>query len=311
MRLRQQHHGWPSAGHDSVAIGPGMSARVAWLIGQLTVGLLIVGLLMWLMQPRLVFFPLDRQTSTPADFGLAFEDVTIETVDGERLAGWFVPAPPGQGRDLTLLFLHGNAGNISHRGDSLWIFAQLGLDVLIIDYRGYGRSSGSPSENGLYLDADAAWRWLTEQRGVPANQILLFGRSLGAAVAAELAGRLSGNPGAATNDQPAAVIIESGFDALASLASHHYPLLTAVIPLRFDFRAAEAIARARCPVLVLHSPDDEIVPYALGSRLFAAAPEPKRFVDLRGGHNDGFLVSQPDYQQAIAGFLNTHVATPR
>jgi len=288
-----------------------MSARVAWLIGQLIVGLLIVGLLIWLMQPRLVFFPFQQQVSTPADLGLAFEDVTIETVDGERLAGWFVPAPRERRRDLTLLFLHGNAGNISHRGDSLWIFAQLGLDVLIIDYRGYGRSSGSPSEKGLYLDADAAWRWLTEGRGVPANRILLFGRSLGGAVAAELAGRLGSEPGAAASGQPAAVVIESGFDEVASLARHHYPLLTAVIPLRFEFRAAEAIARTRAPVLVLHSPDDEIVPYALGRRLFAAAPEPKRFVDLRGGHNDGFLVSQPDYQKAIADFLDTYVATPR
>lgn len=288
-----------------------MSNGIMSLILTVIGSLLLLALLTWMLQPKLLFRPYPEMVGVPSDWGFAYEDVWLTTDDGVRLHGWFLPAARRRPSPHTLLFLHGNAGNISHRGDSLWIFAQLGLDVLIIDYRGYGRSSGSPSENGLYLDADEAWRWLTERRGVPANQILLFGRSLGAAVAAELAGRLGGNPGAAANEQPAAVIIESGFDALASLASHHYPLLTAVIPLRFDFRAAEAIARARCPVLVLHSPDDEIVPYALGRRLFAAAPEPKRFVDLRGGHNDGFLVSQPDYQQAIAGFLDTHVAMPR
>jgi fermentation-respiration switch protein FrsA (DUF1100 family) len=108
-------------------------------------------------------------------------------------------------------------------------------------------------------------------------------------------------------EQPAALIIESAFDHSAAMARHHYPLLTAVIPLRYRFAAAEAIARAHCPVLILHSPDDEIVPYALGRRLFAAAPEPKRFVDLQGGHNDGFLASQPAYQQALAAFLDEHV----
>jgi len=279
--------------------------KMVWLLLHVVIGLALAGLLIWLVQPRLVFFPMKRMVWTPADSGLPYQDVRIETADGEQLAAWLVAAPPDRPqRDLTLLFLHGNAGNISHRGDSLRIFSDLGLDVLIIDYRGYGRSSGTPSEAGVYADAAAAWRWLTRERGVPAGRILLFGRSLGGAVAAQLAGRLATE--ADPEQQPAALIVESAFDAIDSLARHHYPLLAAVIPLRMRFPAAEAIARVRCPVLVLHSPEDEIVPYALGRRLFAAAPEPKRFIDLHGGHNQGFLMSQPGYQQALAAFLDAH-----
>jgi len=278
-----------------------------WLPAYIALGLLGAGLLLWLYQPRLLYFPMAGQVMTPADLRLAYQDVTIETSDGERLSAWLIPAPPGRPhRDLTLLFLHGNAGNISHRGDSLAIFADLGLDVLIIDYRGYGRSTGSPTEPGLYRDAEAAWRWLVEERGVPPQRILIFGRSLGGAVAARVAGGL----GASDQTPPAGLIIESSFDDGAALARHHYPLLTAMIPLRFRFPAADWVGRVRCPVLILHSHDDEIVPYAHGRRLFAAAPEPKRFVDLRGGHNTGFLASQPGYQQALAGFLDD-IATAR
>jgi hypothetical protein len=263
--------------------------------------------LLWLYQPRLLYFPMAGQVMTPADLRLAYQDVTIETSDGERLSAWLIPAPPGRPhRDLTLLFLHGNAGNISHRGDSLRIFADLGLDVLILDYRGYGRSTGSPSEQGLYRDARTAWDWLVQQHGVPPERIVIFGRSLGGAVAARLAGGI----GMSDQAQPAALIVESSFADGAALARHHYPLLTAVIPLRFRFPAAEWIGRARCPVLILHSPDDEIVPESLGRALFAAAPEPKHFFALRGGHNNGFLASQPAYQHAIAHFLDAH-ATAR
>jgi fermentation-respiration switch protein FrsA (DUF1100 family) len=222
--------------------------------------------------------------------------VRLVTDDGVGLHGWLITAPKKRSTPpSTLLFFHGNAGNLSHRGDSIAIFTDLGLDVLIIDYRGFGRSEGSPTEQGLYADAAAAWRWLTQTRAVPPENIVLFGRSLGGAIATQLAARTL----------PAGLIVESSFDRLRSLADAHYPLLSRLTPLRYRFPAADEIAAIRCPVLVLHSSDDRIVPARLGRRLYAAASAPKTFVELRGGHNDGFLRSQPQYQEALDAFLTS------
>jgi fermentation-respiration switch protein FrsA (DUF1100 family) len=271
------------------------------LLLPFTLGLVVFGTLIWWLQPQLIFYPSRALASTPDDWGINYQDVQIGTDDGLALHGWWIPAArPRSDPPQVLLFFHGNAGNISHRGDSIAIFSELGLDVLIIDYRGYGHSDGSPSELGLYRDADAAWRWLTQERGVPPNQIVLFGRSLGGAVATRLA----------AGTQPAGLIVESSFDHLASLARTHYPLLSRLVPLRYEFPVAEKLASVRCPVLVLHSPEDRIVPYQLGQRLFAAASAPKRFVRLSGGHNDGFLRSQPQYQEALAAFLDS-LAEPK
>lgn len=273
------------------------------LVALIPAALLAFGLLVWLFQGRLVFLPHRELVTTPAAIGLEHRDLVIETADGEHLAAWWVTPPrhaPAQvgGPVSTVLFLHGNAGNISHRGATLSLLATLGLHVLLIDYRGYGASTGEPSEAGLYTDAEAAWRWLTVEQRIPAAEIVLFGRSLGGAVAVELAARV----GAA--QPPAGLIIESGFDRLASLARVHYPLLARLIPLRLRFPAAERIGAVACPVLILHSPDDEIAPIDSARRLFAAAPQPKTFVPLEGGHNDAFLRSQPGYQRALAAFLS-------
>ena len=143
--------------------------------------------MLYLLQDRLVFLPHmpgRELETTPAMLKLDYEDAWIDTEDGERLHGWFVPSIEERG---TVLFFHGNAGNISHRLQSLLIFNQLGLDVLMIDYRGYGQSSGEAGEQGTYLDARAAWNFLVEQRGVAAEDIVIFGRSLGGAVGAWLA----------------------------------------------------------------------------------------------------------------------------
>lgn len=274
-------------------------AGVGLVLG-IVLGLLLAGAGAWLLQPKLLFRPYPEMVGVPLDWGFDFDDVWLTTADGVHLHGWFLPNPRRRASPHTLLFLHGNAGNISHRSASLAIFAELGLDQLIIDYRGYGQSDGKPSETGLYRDAAAAWRWLTEARGVAPADIVVFGRSLGGAVATELASRV----------QPGALIVESSFTDVAAMARLHHPLLARFVPLRYRLPSAEYLAQVRSPVLVLHSPDDGIVPFAHGEALFAAAPGPKRFVELAGGHNEGFLDSQPRYQAALAGFLDWRPAPP-
>lgn len=267
---------------------------IATFIGYAALALALAAALIWLLQARLLFYPMKHLAHTPTDWGMDYQNVSLTTDDALRLHGWFVSTAQRRSQPpQVLLFLHGNAGNISHRGDSIAIFDAIGLDVLIIDYRGYGASEGSPSEQGLYKDASAAWRWLTRERGLAPEDIVVFGRSLGAAVAVELAART----------RPGGLIVESGFDQIAGLARTHYPLLSRFVPLRYRFASVERIPLIACPVLVLHSPSDEIVPHVLGRRLFDAAPQPKRFFDLTGGHNDGFLRSQPDYQFALQDFL--------
>ncbi len=252
----------------------------------------LVGL-MYFTQPSLLYFPgmPGRELSaTPAQVGLNYRDVSLGTGDGERLHGWLVRTPQARG---TLLFFHGNAGNISHRLDSIRLFADLGLDVFIIDYRGYGRSSGRPSEQGTYRDARAAWDWLTEPQGVMPRRIVIFGRSLGAAVAVDLAAR----------ERAAGLILESGFTSVPDLAAELYPWLPVRLLSRFHYDSISKVGRIGQPMLVLHSRDDEIVPFHHGRQLFDAAREPKQFYQMLGGHNDGFLSSGQAYKDALGKFL--------
>jgi len=252
--------------------------------------------LVFLGQSRLLYLP-DAAgrglAATPQAIGLGYENVHLRTEDGVSLHGWLVSAPVTVRRGMTLLFFHGNAGNISHRLDSIRIFADLGLDVFIFDYRGYGLSEGSPSEPGTYRDATAAWRWLTGERGLAPGQILLFGRSLGAAVALELATRV----------EPAGVILESAFTSVPDLGAEIYPFLPVRLLSRYRYDNLGRIASVRAPLLVVHSRGDEIIPFRQGQALFAAASEPKRFLELQGGHNDGFLASGVGYRRGLAEFL--------
>ncbi|HEB96477.1 MAG TPA: alpha/beta hydrolase [Sedimenticola thiotaurini] len=258
----------------------------------LLLGIALLNGFMYLRQPSMIFFPSAVLEQTPADWGLAYEDVFLQTQDGVRLHGWYIPR---EGADRTLLFFHGNAGNISHRGESVAIFHRLGVNLLIIDYRGYGRSQGSPGEQGLYDDARAAWHYLTRERGTDPGRIVLFGRSLGGAVAARLA----------AETDPAGLILESTFSSARDMATELLPLLSRLVWLRYRFDTLAAVGQRECPLLVLHSPDDEVIPFRLGQRIFQAAREPKAMFRMRGGHNSGFLDSQPEYQQALAGFLET------
>lgn len=250
-------------------------------------------LYLFVMQGSLLYYPNlpSREiTATPAKIGLDFEQVTITTSDNIRIKGWFVPAPQAKG---TLLFFHGNAGNISHRLDSLAIFHRLGLSTLIIDYRGYGESGGRISEQGTYLDAEASWRYLTEMKGINPKEIVIFGRSLGGAVAANLASRT----------RPAGLIMESVFSSVPDMAARLYPVFPVRLLARYQYDVKKAVRNITSPVLVIHSPDDEIIPFANGLKVYEAAGEPKTFLEIRGSHNEGFLESGAMYLQGLERFI--------
>jgi hypothetical protein len=275
-----------------------VTRSVATLVGTLAVAYIAIVVLAFAFQDWLLFQPSSRLVATPDRAGMDYETVHLDTEDGETLHGWWIPARGGAASARgTLLFFHGNAGNISGRLESVQQFHHLGLNVLIFDYRGYGQSSGSPSEDGLYRDADAAWRYVTEKRGVESSEIVLFGRSMGGGPATWLA----------TRTDPRAVILESAFTNVPDVAAHHYSFLPVRYLARMQFDNLSRVGDLGAPLLVIHSRDDRIVPFDHGRQLYDAAADPKQFLDIRGGHNDGFLVSSDPYLKTIDGFLDDYL----
>jgi len=253
--------------------------------------------LIYFRQSSLIFYPNvpGRDLSaTPQQIGLGYENVELVTEDKVGLHGWFIPSSDARG---TVLFFHGNAGNISHRLDSIAIFNRMNLDVFIFDYRGYGQSQGRVTEAGTYLDAEAAWSYLVETRGIDTDRIIVFGRSLGSSIAAWLASRHS----------PAALILESGFSSVPSMAQRLYPFLPVQWLSRFSYDTRQYVSNLTCPLLVVHSKNDEIIPYAEGRLIFDAAPEDKKFLDIRGGHNDGFIVTGQAYIDGLSTFIHNRL----
>ena len=268
-----------------------------FLLAIMTLG--IISVYVYFMQSRMLYYPNmpgRELTATPADIGLEYQDVSLTTEDGIELHGWFIP---GSEQHRTLLFFHGNAGNISHRLESIQLFHRLGLNVFIFDYRGFGQSAGSPTEQGTYLDSQAAWSYLTKIRALNANEIIVFGRSLGGAIATWLANR----------NTPAMLILESTFTSVPAMAQRFYPFLPVRLLTRFQYNSLALVKNLACPLLIAHSRDDEIIPYEEGRQLFKAAPEPKQFLEMRGGHNDGFIVSGPAYESGLRAFIDAHAQT--
>ncbi len=247
-------------------------------------------LAIFIFQPRLVYFPMKALAATPTAIGLAYEDLRLDTGAGTTLHGWYLP---GREDAHTLLFLHGNAGNISHRLDSLRIFNSLGLNILIFDYSGFGQSGGTPGEQQTYDDARIAWDYLTDTRGVAPGRIVIFGRSLGGGVATWLA----------TQTTPAGLILESSFTSLPAIARKYYPMFPVRWLARIRYDNAARLPTVRCPVLIAHSRDDELIPISHGRELFALAPDPKSFLDMRGSHNAAFMLSGEDYRAGLARFI--------
>lgn len=263
-----------------------------WGLALIAAGYAVVLVLMVLFQASFVYFPTRSLEFTPEQYGIGYEDVYLYPEDNIRLHGWYIPVEEARG---SVIFLHGNAGNISHRMESIRFFHDLGLNVLIFDYRGYGQSEGRPSEQGTYKDAMAAWSYLTEVRNLPADRIVLFGRSLGSGVAAWLGREV----------KPAGLMLESTFTSLVDIAREIYPLLPVRQLMTIRYPVIEHIEYIRVPVLVAHSPQDEIIPYRFGRKVFEAANEPKQWLEMRGGHNDGFIITGKAYQDAYDTFLTS------
>jgi len=268
--------------------------RMLWIffIGLIS-GYLILVAFVYARQGGMLYFPMKEIDQTPKSIGLNFEEITLRTKDGINISSWHIPAQNERG---VVLFCHGNAGNISDRLDSIRIFHELNLSVLIFDYRGYGKSGGSPTEKGTYADAEAAWDYLINIMNVKPAKIIIFGRSLGSAVAAETALR----------HKAGALIIESGFTSVPDLGSKFYPYLPVKLISRYHYSTIDKVDRVDIPKLFIHSPQDEIIPFEHGTALFEKAIEPKEFLRITGGHNEGFLISGMTYINGLNSFISKY-----
>ncbi len=248
-----------------------------------------------------IYFPEKEIIASPKAVGLVYEEIYFKTSDNKQLNGWFVPNNQGEIYPVrerssltgfTLIFCHGNAGNISHRIDKILLLHRLGLNLFIFDYRGYGKSLGVPCEAGLYKDAAAAHSYLIKQRGVSQDDIIVYGESIGGVVAVDLAHRV----------KLRALITEEAFTSVKDMGKIVYPFLPKFI-FSNRFNCISKIREVECPKLIIHSIDDEIVPFHLGERLFNAAQPPKKFLKIRGSHNTAFLDSKQQFTEGISSFL--------
>ena len=263
---------------------------ISWLVAALVLVLLIVGAVR-VLEPRMAFFPLVGEDATPRDLGVAFESVTIDTADGERLRVWSLPHADAK---ATVIYFHGNGGNLSEWVPILVGIHKHGYAVNAVDYRGYGASTGAPTERGLYRDVDAVVRWAVERRprGIP---FVYWGRSLGTTMGAY----------AATIAKPDGLIVEAGFPDVRSVVRGS-PLALLALVSSYRFPTASFIARARVPSLVMHGDADSVIPFAVGRELFQRIPDPKQFVTIRGGdHNDRDPTDPVAYWSAVDSFVGS------
>ena len=268
-----------------------MQSLTSWILLLLILGGLRYLLL--LFEEHNLYFPFKKLDTNPSYIKIPYEEIRFPAQDGTTLHAWWVPSPQSRG---TLLFCHGNAGNISHRLDKIDLFRSLGLDVFIFDYRGYGQSRGKPSEKGTYADARGAYAYLTLDRKTDPGKIILYGEFLGGAVAIHLAALVPCG----------ALIAEAAFTSTVNLGKEIYPFLPVRWMVRHKYDSLSKISRINAPILILHSRQDEIIPFRHGQALYEAARFPKELAVLKGGHNDAFLASGRDTLDSIRSFLEKH-----
>jgi len=241
------------------------------------------------LEKTTLFVPSKELRVTPRDLGLAYDDVYIQTEDQVTIHGWFLKTRKENG---TLVFFHGNAGNIGDRLEKIQMFYQMGLNVLIVDYRGYGKSEGYPTEEGMYKDALAAYDYLLTRQDVDPQKIIGYGASLGGAAVIDMAAQRT----------LACLIVDSTFTNARDMAKRIFPFIPGfLVSIKLD--SIGKIMGIKTPKLFFHSQEDETVPYELGRKLFDAAPEPKKFVDLKGGHDEGHMQSGHIFIGEIRDYL--------
>ena len=253
---------------------------------------LISAAVIYFKQDSFVYRPGHEIFRFPSDEGMDFEDIDIHTIDGEKLNAWYIPAGKNS-CGKTVLFCHGNAGSLSHRIETLKLIHSLGLSVLIFDYRGYGISTGMPSEDGIITDAEAAYAYLLKNIEPDETRIIIWGRSLGGPVAAKLA----------SEHNASVCILESTFTSLPDIAAYRFKLFPGKLLCRYRFPTIEYVSKIDMPLLVVHSLEDEIIPYRMGKELFRAASEPKEFLEIHGSHNDCYFESEAEYRAGLIAVL--------
>ncbi len=265
---------------------------VLWVLGSVMGLYLVIIALLYFFQSGMMYHPARQIYQTPNAIRLEYEDVYFQSGNGDELHGWYLPAKQAR---ATILLSHGNAGNISDRLETLRILNRLKLNVLIYDYSGYGKSEGSPTEETTYQNALSAWEYLINEKQIPSGSIILMGRSLGGSVAAWLA----------TKTNPAGLILESTFTSAVDLAKEIYPFLPVRMMMKFTYPTADYLREASVPVMILHSENDQLIPFHHGQELYEIADLPKTFFKMNGAHGNSHIVTGEEYVNAIDEFVNS------
>ncbi|MBN1863884.1 MAG: alpha/beta hydrolase [Victivallales bacterium] len=258
---------------------------------------ILVGILLYIFQPYFIFCPGKTIFLTPGDCGMEYENLMIRDDCGRKIHAWFIKASRPR---ATVLFCHGNAGTISHRVETAKMYVSLGLDTLLFDYSGYGLSPGKPSEEAIYANAEAAWLYLTGDRGISPESIIAIGRSLGGPVAAKLAKKHS----------PGICILESTFTSAGDIAALKFPFFPVKFLIRAKFPTQDYVREIKCPLLVVHSRDDEIIPFRMGERIFSGYDGTKEFLTLSGSHNETYFENPEQYLEALDRFISDNILRP-
>ena len=265
------------------------------LVSLITIVVAVYGglcLCLYFYQARLVYFPSTALHATPQSLGLAYENVQLPSGAQTSVHGWYIPS---EHATLTVLFCHGNGGNISDRPQTIELLHNLGVNVLIFDYAGYGESRGSPSEAQTYQDALTAWNYLTQERKLTPKSIVVFGRSLGSGIASWLAAEV----------KPAGLVMEAAFTSVPDVGAKRYPLFPIQWLARIRYDSASRMKTLNIPTLFAHSVDDETIPFEHGRTLYRLASEPKTFLEMTGSHNDAFLQTGERYAEALSNFFHS------
>ena len=289
--VRQPAFGMAMGGWSRKGVMRRLGRLGAAVVIGIALGTAVLAVIIWTqIEKRFLFFPTQEIAYTPGQAGLDYEEAFFFTQDGLRLHGWYVPGRT----DVTWLWFHGNGGNISHRVDEMALIQQrLGVNQFIFDYQGYGRSEGRPTEQGTYRDARAALEYLRARPDIEGDRIVYFGRSLGSAIAVELA----------SSQPPLAMVLVSPFTSVGDMARLTIPFLPVQWLVRDRYDSLASIGRVERPLLIIHGDQDDTVPVSQGRKLFEAANSPKHFRLLVGaGHNDTYYRGGTAYWDAISEF---------